>query len=53
MSRFVRPSKAELEKAYRAMAADTQHEREALEWSEALIGDAFIEDDEEPEQIDR
>jgi predicted CopG family antitoxin len=29
----------ELEAAYRAMAADEEREREALEWSEALIGD--------------
>jgi predicted CopG family antitoxin len=29
----------DLEQAYRAMAADTEREAEALEWSEALIGD--------------
>lgn len=29
----------DLEEAYRAMAADSEREREALEWSEGLIGD--------------
>ncbi len=29
----------ELEAAYREMAADEEREREALEWSEAVIGD--------------
>lgn len=29
----------DLESAYKAMAADTTREIEALEWSEALIGD--------------
>ncbi len=29
----------ELAEGYRAMAADQDREREALEWSEALIGD--------------
>lgn len=29
----------DLEQAYRAMAADSEREAEALEWSEALIGD--------------
>ncbi len=33
----------ELDAAYREMAADTRSEAEALEWSEALIGD--IDDD--------
>lgn len=32
---------AELEAGYRAMAADEEHEREALEWSEALTGDGI------------
>ncbi len=32
---------ADLEAGYRAMAADTERESEALEWSEALIGDGF------------
>ena len=30
----------ELLAGYQAMAADTEREREALEWSNALIGDA-------------
>jgi hypothetical protein len=30
----------ELEEAYRRMANDAEHEREAQEWCEALIGDA-------------
>ena len=29
----------DLEAAYRAMAADEEHEREAVEWIEGLIGD--------------
>ena len=29
----------DLTSAYQAMAADTEREREALEWSQALIGD--------------
>ncbi len=29
----------DLSEGYRAMAADPEREREALEWSEALIGD--------------
>lgn len=29
-----------LDKAYREMAADTQREAEALEWCNALVGDA-------------
>lgn len=28
-----------LDEGYRAMAADTEREKEALEWSNALIGD--------------
>lgn len=31
----------ELETAYREMAADEQREREALEWSEAVVGDVL------------
>ena len=31
----------ELEAGYRAMAEDEEHEREALEWSEALAGDCI------------
>ena len=30
----------DLADGYRAMAADTERERDALEWSEALVGDA-------------
>ena len=38
---LVRPHvlEADLEAGYRAMAADKEYEAEALEWSEALIGD--------------
>lgn len=34
---------ADLEEAYRAMAADEEREAEALEWAEALIGDVADE----------
>lgn len=39
---LVRPHvlKSDLEASYRAMAADEAREAEALEWSDALIGDA-------------
>jgi hypothetical protein len=33
----------DLEEAYRAMAADAEHEREALEWIEGLIEDVADE----------
>jgi siroheme synthase (precorrin-2 oxidase/ferrochelatase) len=33
----------ELEDGYRAMAADEEREREALEWAEGLIGDVADE----------
>lgn len=36
----LRPSPDDLAAAYQAMAADDEREREALEWSNALIGDA-------------
>ena len=36
----------DLEEGYRAMAADEEHEAEALEWCEALIGDVADFDDE-------
>lgn len=36
----LRPSEEDLAAAYQAMAADTEREREALEWCNALIGDA-------------
>ena len=47
VSRFIeqlaRPHVAaeSLESAYAAMAADEEREREALAWSEALIGESF------------
>jgi len=34
---------ASLDEGYRAMAADEEQEREALEWSEGLIGDVADE----------
>ncbi|HEX3884663.1 MAG TPA: hypothetical protein VHW66_18565 [Stellaceae bacterium] len=33
----------DLDEAYRAMAADEEREREALEWAEGLIGDVADE----------
>lgn len=36
----LKPDISDLEAGYRAMAADEAHEAEALEWCEALIGDA-------------
>jgi hypothetical protein len=33
----------DLEAGYRAMAADEEHEREALEWIEGVIGDVADE----------
>ena len=51
ISRFiedlVRPHviEADLEAGYAAMAADTEREAEALEWSEGLIGDTQFEDE--------
>lgn len=44
IERLVRPegiSDSELEAGYRAMAADEDREREALEWIEAEPGDAL------------
>ena len=41
---LVRPhiaTPADLEAGYRAMAADEEHEREAHEWSEGLIGESL------------
>jgi putative NADPH-quinone reductase len=35
----------EIALGYEAQAADVRAEQEALEWCEALIGDAWIEDD--------
>ncbi len=42
---LVRPHvvKQELEKAYEEMANDKEREKEAYEWSENLIGDAYNE----------
>jgi len=37
-----------LEEAYRAMAADEAREKEALEWSEGLIGDIADEPPDHP-----
>jgi hypothetical protein len=34
-------SEKRLEEGYREMASDTEHEREAAEWCDALIGDSF------------
>ena len=34
-------SQAELAEGYRQMADDTEHEVEAEEWAEAMIGDAY------------
>ena len=33
-------SEKRLEEGYREMASDAEHEREAKEWCEALIGDS-------------
>jgi hypothetical protein len=33
-------SEKRLEEGYREMASDTEHEREAAEWCDALIGDS-------------
>jgi hypothetical protein len=38
------PTEAELLAGYGEMAADVEHEREAMEWCEALIGDALADD---------
>ena len=35
----MRETTPDLEEGYRQMAADEEHEAEALEWSEGLIGD--------------
>jgi predicted CopG family antitoxin len=41
LNELARPhvTRQDLDAAYREMAADEEGEREALEWSEALIGD--------------
>ncbi len=45
IEKLVRPHvlKRDLTAAYQAMAQDEAREREALEWGENLIGDAFHE----------
>jgi hypothetical protein len=35
------PNQPDLAEGYRQMAADAENEKEAEEWAEALIGDAF------------
>ena len=35
---------SDLESAYRSMAMDKERETDALDWSEALIGDVLTED---------
>jgi hypothetical protein len=42
---FEDPEEAEPLSAYREMARDQDREREALEWCEALIGDALDDED--------
>jgi hypothetical protein len=37
----------EMRRGYEAMAADVEAEAEALEWCEALIGDAWVDDEDE------
>ncbi|MEX0783956.1 MAG: hypothetical protein WD557_15045 [Dehalococcoidia bacterium] len=39
-----------LEEGYRLLAEDAEATREALEWSEALIGDAFADETEDERQ---
>jgi hypothetical protein len=41
-----RQGDAEFEAGYRMMTADAEHEEEALEWIEALVGDISGEDSE-------
>jgi hypothetical protein len=40
VEKFENPKQAEMLAAYREMAADEEHEREAQEWCEGMIGDA-------------
>lgn len=44
MRRQIWNDEAALEASYRAMAADEEHEAEAEEWCEALIGDVMNDD---------
>jgi predicted CopG family antitoxin len=46
IERLVRPHVLDLDAAYAAMAADEKREAEALEWSNALIGDTSTDYDE-------
>ena len=39
-------NQAELAEGYRQMAADVEHETEAEEWAEALVGDVWDVDEE-------
>jgi hypothetical protein len=41
-----RASANDLAEGYRQMAADIEHEMEAEEWTEAMVGDAFGVDQE-------
>jgi len=41
------PSNDELAAAYTAMSADEEREREAHEWTEALVGDVSLDGDHE------
>jgi len=41
------PSDDEVAQAYQAMAADEDRERDAYEWSEALVGDVSLDGDHE------
>ena len=45
LNELAKPHVAEdaLEEGYRAMAADEEHEREATEWIEAVVGDVADE----------
>lgn len=44
IERLVRPHVLDLDAAYAAMAEDADREAEALEWAEAMIGDARDDD---------
>ena len=37
----------DLQAGYEEMSRDLQHETEALDWCEALVGDAFLGDSDE------
>lgn len=42
----------DLEEGYKQMVADEEHEAEALEWCESLIGDVAEISDEEWQEMD-